>query len=152
MIRVSIKGEQKALQELKKRMAKIGSQVNLTVGIHEGENRSDDTISNAQLGAMLNYGTEKIPARPWLVPGFKSGFQEYSEVIKDGLQDQLDPKIILDQVGLMAVGYVQEFVSDLKSPGNAESTISKKGFDNPLVETGNLRQSISYQLTKGKAT
>lgn len=91
-----------------------------------------------------------IPARPWLVPGVQSGTVEYLREIEKGVKkgDNLDR--VLEKVGIIAVGKVQQYMTDLKSPPNAPSTITKKGSSNPLIESGALRQSVTYSVSPTK--
>lgn len=88
-----------------------------------------------------------IPARPWLEPGVEDGLQQYLDVIEDGIADGLDKDTILEQVGVMAVGHVQQKIVDVKTPPNAPSTIKNKGSSNPLVDKGVLGQSVSFLLS-----
>jgi len=46
----------------------------------------------------------------------------------------------------MAQGIVQEYMTNLKSPANAPSTIKRKGSANPLIDTGQQRQSVTYSI------
>lgn len=88
-----------------------------------------------------------IPPRPWLDVGVKSGTQDYLEVIQNN-SDDIDNA--LEIVGQIAVGKVQQYMTDLQSPANAPSTIAKKGSSNPLIDTGALRQSVTYSITNTK--
>lgn len=92
----------------------------------------------------------KIPARPWLDVGVASGNKEYIEIIGEGLAKQEDPVKILNQVGNVAVGYTQQFMTNLQSPPNAASTIAQKGSSNPLINTGAMRGSVTYALSETK--
>ena len=87
-----------------------------------------------------------IPARPWLDVGVAQGNQEYINLIKDVIGDGGTLEKALEQIGTAAVGFTQEYMSDLKSPPNSKSTVAKKGFNNPLVNSGELRQSVSYKV------
>lgn len=54
------------------------------------------------------------------------------------------------RLGLEAVKDVRETITQMDSPPNAPSTIrAKKGADNPLIDTGRLRQSIDHELRWG---
>lgn len=106
----------------------------------------------AALGATLNFGTddEHVPPRPWLVPGVESATQDILDTIADGLEKGTPSVQVLEQVGVIAVGKVKEFMTDLSSPANATSTIKAKGSSNPLIDTGALRASVDYKITNEK--
>jgi len=86
----------------------------------------------------------KIPPRPWLDVGVKTGVKDYVSILKDN-GDDLDNALNL--IGLTAVGKVQQYMTELKSPPNAKSTIRKKKSANPLINNGALRQSVTYSIT-----
>jgi len=95
----------------------------------------------------------KIPARPWLSPGFESGFQEYVAIMQEGIIEATEGGDIMDsmnRLGVIAVGKVQQYMTQLKSPPNAPSTIKKKGSSNPLINEGLMRSSVNYQLATDK--
>ena len=53
----------------------------------------------------------------------------------------------LARLGAVAVGDVQRTMTDLDDPPNADETIRRKyGQDNPLIDTGRLRQSIDSEV------
>ncbi|WVH13983.1 hypothetical protein CASP1_00062 [Alcaligenes phage CASP1] len=147
---MKITGLQLVEDALKQELSKLqGAQVAL-VGIHEaaGMHESGD-LTVAAVGAYNHFGVpDKIPARPWLDVGVDTGTKEYLETIEEGIAEGLDSKQILEQVGALAVGYTQQFITDLRDPPNADSTIKKKGSDNPLIDTGNLRQSVTYSVVR----
>lgn len=131
------------------------SQKTVTVGIHSDAGEHEGGITMAQLGALLNYGNPgnklygnpaPIPARPWLIPGVQSGKQDIVDTIAHGIANDLPVNQVLDQVGAFAVGAVQQYMTDLKTPPNSEYTIKQKGSDNPLIDTGALRASVTYKV------
>lgn len=148
---IKITGLQLAQDALRKELEKLQGGGYVLVGIHEGaEQPKGADITMATLGAIQHFGNEEIPARPWLDVGVEQGNKEYLEIIEEGAASGLYQNQILDQVGVVAVGYVQQYITDLKSPPNAQSTIRKKGSDNPLIDTGAMRQSVTYSVVKQK--
>jgi hypothetical protein len=91
-----------------------------------------------------------IPARPWLLPGVRSGNAEYIKIIARELENGGTPETALNKVGVKAVAFVQKYMTDLRDPPNAPSTIAKKGSSNPLIDSGAMRQSVTYKLTSDK--
>jgi len=93
-----------------------------------------------------------IPARPWLKPGVESGTQEYLAIVQSKIAAGANIDAVLEEIGVTAAGIVQKYMTDLKSPPNAKSTIRQKGSSNPLIDSGALRQSVTYALQKERPT
>ena len=104
-------------------------------------------VGYMQLGVTGPHKIE-IPARPWLRPGVESGVQDYIGIIQSKVGSGATLDQVLEEVGIVASGKVQQYMTDLKSPPNAKSTIAKKGSSNPLIADGNLRSSVTYALQK----
>lgn len=96
--------------------------------------------------------TISIPARPWLNPGVQSGNVEYLSIIEKSAAKGESLDVALNKVGLVAVGLVQKYMTELRTPPNAPSTIKKKKSSNPLIDSGALRASVSYKITPSKPT
>jgi hypothetical protein len=96
----------------------------------------------------------KIPARPWLHPGFDSGMQTYMQIIEEGVDKFItgigDLKKTMESVGVTAVGVVQEYMTALRSPPNTPETVEKKGSDNPLIDSGAMKSSVTYKFQPEK--
>lgn len=61
---------------------------------------------------------------------------------------ELPVSVFFDALGEYIVGLVQEYMTDLKSPPNHPTTIVNKKSSNPLINTGRLRQSITYKVVR----
>lgn len=94
----------------------------------------------------------KIPARPWLEPGVAKATPEVLLTIQDGMEAGLSMDQILEMVGLVAAGAVKVYMTELKTPPNAASTIRKKKSSNPLIDTGAMRQSVTHKVSIGPVT
>lgn len=92
-----------------------------------------------------------IPPRPWLDKGVESGAKEILETIQEGIAEGLDAKQVMSRAGQAAEGAVKQYIDDLKTPINAPSTKRrKKGNDNPLVDSGNMKQSVTSTVVRKK--
>ena len=49
-------------------------------------------------------------------------------------------------VGLQPKGKIQDYAVNLRSPANHGFTVAQKGSSNPLVDTGQLINSITYEV------
>lgn len=141
---------QKVMDELRQELKQFKGGKVVTVGIHEGAPQPEDgDLNMATLGAVLNFGTQDghIPERPWLEPGIQAGAQEISDTIADAIEAGKGLDDTLEMVGVVASGAVRQYMTDLKTPPNAESTIKRKGSANPLIDTGALRASVTHRIS-----
>ena len=142
---------QLAQAEIQRELAKLRGNKYATVGIHEDAgNTEDGAMTQAQNGALQNFGNNKIPARPWLIPGVESATPDVIDTIASGIEKGLPTDQIMEQVGAIAAGATQQYITDLRDPPNAPYTIAKKGSDNPLIDSGSLRASVTYKVTSTK--
>src|SRR5690606_5993627 len=137
---------------LRKEIDKLRTPHYALVGIHEsaGVEPGSDGLTVATLGAIQHFGNDDIPARPWLDKGAESGTKDYLETIQEGVEDGLDAKQIMARVGEEAEGAIRQYITDLDSPPNKPSTIKRKGSSNPLIDTGNMRQSVTSSVARRK--
>lgn len=151
----SVASFQEALDELRKELKQFEGGKVVTVGIHEGAPQPDGgDLNMATLGAVLNFGTldGRIPERPWLEPGILASAQEISDTIADAVEGGKDLDGTLEMVGVVASGGVRQYMTDLKTPPNDESTIKRKGSANPLIDNGALRAAVTHAITDEKPT
>lgn len=155
MIKTTVSGSNEAFDALTKAINDFITDEFVTVGIHEEAGQhSEAGISNAQLGAVQEFGTDNghIPPRPWLTPGVESGNKEYLKIITDAAEKQEPLSDALAKVAVVAEAKVKIYMTNLKTPPNAASTIKKKGSSNPLIDTGELRSSVTSKVTNIKPT
>jgi hypothetical protein len=123
----------------------------ILVGIQEGAGSADDgSATLAEVGYYQEYGTRDIPARPWLSEGIKRA--DPAKLLKQIAVDVVNGRPAqqaLDRAGVAAVGSIQEGFTAIAWQPNAASTIKAKGSSQPLIDTGRLRQSVSYKIIKG---
>lgn len=144
---------EQALKELAKRMA---GPTKVLVGVPKGSGSYEDGLTYATVLAVNNFGSADglIPPRPVLQPAVEKGAPQYQRLaelmIPKVLSGQMEMRMLLDQMGELAEGHVKQEMTDLRTPKNADSTIARKGSDNPLIEDGHLRQSIRYVVDDGR--
>lgn len=117
---------------------------------------SESGIGYAQMAAWLEYGTKKTRAYPLFhrtVEFFEHPSK--SNIIKNSLKgyfNNLDSNkqytVILNSIGK---GYAEIIQAGMGKPhrtgnSNAPSTIAVKGSNSPWIDTGELKQNISYRF------
>jgi phage gpG-like protein len=109
-------------------------------------------INNATLAAIHEFGTEDghIPARSFLRSTFREKRSAMLSLTKDLYSKVIFRKLSVEEA-LAIIG--EKFVSEIKAkitagipPPNAESTIKQKGSSTPLIDTGQLINSITYKV------
>lgn len=98
------------------------------------------------------YGTDTIPARPFLRNALKDQ-KEWAKTIIDNFDANQDGttklKDIAKTVGVQMQSSIQESITRTLTPPNAPSTIKKKkGKSHPLIDSGILRSSVHNEVIK----
>lgn len=52
----------------------------------------------------------------------------------------------LTRLGIQAQGDIQREIGALRSPANSETTIRLKGSSNPLIDSGAMRQAVTWSI------
>ena len=93
-----------------------------------------------------------IPERSFIRTSYdkhKEDLFEFGKELERVLTLELPVESFFVLVGEWAVGVIQKHITeDVKEPALADSTIKAKGSDNPLIDTEQLRDSISYQIIR----
>lgn len=99
----------------------------------------------AEIYFWNEFGTEDIPARPTLRPALNENLRKYVQIMaKLAAQELRGENQILGLLGAAAVADVQAAIVSLRNPPNADATIDRKGSSNPLIDEGEMRQSVSW--------
>ena len=108
---------------------------------------SYDGISVVEVAAINEFGTARIPERSFLRVPLNQSRDKLGKALEHAAKSMIDGKsdfTAMSQVGAMGAAICQEAISNGIAPANKPSTIQKKGSSTPLIDTGNLRQSITY--------
>lgn len=93
-----------------------------------------------------------IPERSFLRGGFDQHADEVLDnadtVLGDVINGNMSVETYEEMIGLTMASKIKEFARDLKSPPNSPLTAEWKGSSNPLVDTGDMINSITYEVEK----
>ena len=157
----SVTDKDRGYQKMKKEFKNLGG--NLKVGIQgwdalkskkdsDGEAISGLTV--VDVGTFHEFGAEGIPQRSFLGDTVDLNRQTYDQIISRLIYNimlgKMNAKNGLELFGLRVVKDVQKRIADGIDPENADSTIAAKGSSKPLVDTGQLRQSITFVVEGAK--
>ena len=118
------------------------------VGFLEGATYPDGTPV-AAVAFWNEFGTSRIPARPFfrgMIAKESSGWAvKMAAMVKATNYD--GPKV-LALMGEDISGALSQSITNFSSPKNAPSTIKKKGFDKPLIDTADMLRAVSYEVKR----
>jgi|SRR5579875_352496 len=90
----------------------------------------------------------KIPERSFIRSTFDEKENDWYQFIETELEKviygEITGKQLLDRIGARITADIQKKIRDIHDPPNAPLTVKNKGFDNPLIHTGQLRQHVTW--------
>ncbi len=109
----------------------------------------------ATKAAYNEFGTDSIPARPFMGEAFDQNVDDLADHIRDGVEEFALGRRDLDQV-LQSAGerhkrQIEKSLDNPPGPALDEDTAEEKGHSKPLLHTGELRASVKVKLRKGRA-
>jgi hypothetical protein len=115
----------------------------------ETNSKDSEGVSALFKATVNNFGLG-IPKRPFMKLSFAKNKKEYRKLIIANFKklDKLEYVKFLNKLGLKAQGDIKKTITSLKTPANDEQTIKQKGSSNPLINTGHMRQSVTYVVGK----
>lgn len=145
-------------EDLAKHFKKL-EQDAIAVGIHEdaGKHKKSDGYTVAQIGAINEYGSdgERIPERSFIRSTLGENQKTYKKHLIKALRRIMSGatgRQFMGRLGQLVQNDIQNKIVSLRTPPNAESTIAKKKTTNPLVDTGQLVNSIKWKYLKKPVT
>lgn len=135
--------------EIARALAKIGAKMSgsLTVGFMNGATYPDGT-KVAQVAFWNEFGTTKTEARPFFRTMIAVESLGWGDLIaRAAPYYKYDGATVLNFMGEKIAEDLKHSIIEWRYPGNRPSTIAKKGFDKPLVDTGDMSRSITYEVT-----
>ena len=116
------------------------------VGLVAGEADSDNIDK-----AMWNeFGTAHIPERPFLRNAMRNNTAAYRNAMRmvaaKILRGETTLAIVLAKLGQQASDDVKAEITALSDPPNAPATIARKESSNPLIDTGEMRNSVTWKI------
>ena len=136
-------------------MKKItNSESKVRVGLPKNSNPYPDGTSVIMVGAVHEFGSDarNIPERSFLRSTVHQNRNEYKAFIRSLASAIIKGKLTADKalkiLGLKVASDVQQKIVEIKHPPNTKVTIASKKSSNPLIDTGHLRQSITYEVGK----
>lgn len=134
-------GAQAYLAGLAKKIEDAGL---LRVGFLEGATYPDGTTV-AEVAAKNEFGAVGVPMRPFFRTMVKSKKASWSTNVANVLAvNNYDIDKTWQLVGEKITGQLRDSIRDWTTPPNSPQTIERKGFNKPLIDTGQMLNSAAY--------
>lgn len=146
-VKINLEGVNDLCDRLKKEFKRIkGARAG-----YIGKASYPNGLEVAENALIQEYGTERIPPRPFLRKTLKKQ-NEWAKYVKENFDANADSPNQLEKVaqtvGLMMQTDIQDSIMSNIPPPNAESTIKQKGSSKTLIDTGLLRNSVHNEVIK----
>ncbi len=145
---VSARGGDRFAAKLREIARRLGADPYVKVGFPQGSTYPDGT-SLPLVAAVNEFGAPSRgqPARPFMRNTIKKHGKEWPKAAAKLLKaNDYDAKKTLALVGEGIKGQLQQSIHDLVAPPLAQSTIDRKGFSKPLIETSFMWKSITVEV------
>jgi len=145
---MAVTGGDKLTAKLAAIAKRLGGNPVVHVGFLEGSRYSDGT-SLPMVAAINEFGAPSRgqPPRPFMRNTVAKHKAEWPKAAAALLKaNDYDIAKTLALVGEGIKGQMQQEITDFKDPPNAPSTIARKGFNKPLIDTGFMRNTIGVEV------
>lgn len=122
----------------------------LRVGFIEGATypaNGDEILKVAQVAFWNEFGTATAPARPFFRTMIEKKSPKWGAVLAANLQATgYNWDTSLKRLGLVIKEQLTQSIVEFDDPPNAPYTVAKKGFNNPLIDTGVMQRQTGYEV------
>ena len=115
------------------------------VGVLENATYPDGTPV-AMVAFWNEYGTKRIPPRPFFRTTVSEQKKNWVLSVQNLMKMHNDPQQVMGLIGEHMKGNIVQSINTWSDPPNAPYTVRMKGFQKPLVWSGQMMRSISYEV------
>jgi len=118
----------------------------------KGQREKEGGLSMPEIASANEFGTKTIPARPFMRTSFDENYRKITSLINTQYDQISEGKSSaeksLNAIGVIMVGLIQQKIRAIVSPPNSPRTIAIKGSSKPLIDFGQMIQSVTYKVQK----
>ena len=112
--------------------------------------RKEGGKSMPQIAFDNEYGTRTTPARPFMRTSFDENVEQLNRIIASEYDKVIDGdttvKKSLNAIGLYGVDLIQTKIREIRFPPNSPRTIAAKKSSKPLIDFGQMIQSVRHKV------
>lgn len=106
----------------------------------------------AQVAIQNEFGVpeKNVPPRPFMKRALDGYKRKWARKVRDELpqMEPMDLSKMAKRLSTTVINDIQTCIDELMFPPNAPSTIKRKGFNNPLIDTGTMRDTVTWREVK----
>lgn len=122
----------------------------LTKNQIKGQRQKKGGLSMPEIAAVNEFGNDFIPARPFMSTSFDENRAKINKAIQGEYGKILDGKSTtaksLGLIGLLGVSLIQRKIRSIVFPPNSPRTIAIKKSSKPLIDFGQMVQSVRSKV------
>lgn len=145
-----IRGGENVSRVLTQMADRLSRPVTVRVGFLENATYPDGKPV-ATVAAINEFGAPRagIPPRPFFRNMIADKSHEWPAAVGDLLRENnYDVERALDLAGFAIAGQLRQSIQQTNSPPLAQSTIDRKGHSKPLIDSGNLYNSVDHEVVR----
>lgn len=139
---------------------RLNSKGHIVVKVREGvhtDPRTGESMSMTELASIQHFGADGVPARPFLEDSVREQWAEISKAIKSsmilrfkGLSAEVQYEFAANDVTYLVRSFLRDGDYYRNTVPNTPKTIETKGNDTPLLDSGQLIESIEAVYVKSE--
>lgn len=130
----------------------IATNPKINVGFPSGGPVEESGTPVALVAAVHEFGSQHVPERSFLRAGIRDGADQQVRLNRRNLaavaRNEMSVQEALGQLGEMAVSQVKQTIASGDFVPLKEATIARKGSSAPLIDTGQMHQSVAWEYEK----
>ena len=115
----------------------------------EGDKTYPDGTPVASVAAHNEFGDSRTPARPFMKQSLERNKSQLTSFLGDVISAVANGEETaeggLDLIGQLGKEYIQDTIENGDFVSNSPYTVAQKGSDRPLIDTGLMRDSVTYK-------
>lgn len=115
-----------------------------------GDRKKQGGLSMPEIAAANEFGTNEIPARPFMRPAYDENKERINKAIASEYikisEGKSTVKRSLTAIGIFMENQIKMKIRSIHTPPNSPRTIEKKKSSKPLIDFGQMIQSVHSKV------
>ena len=121
----------------------------VVAGMLKDSGKAENGASYVDIATWNEYGTGRIPSRPFIRISADTNKAAWAKLAQQCVNDVIDgdsPRDAAQVVGHRMVEDIRKVFGSSELKANAPATVRKKGRNEPLVDSGEMRRRVNFRV------